>query len=207
MAPEVEEPILIMPRQHKPYCNNKNLSHHLKLITCSSNHQIWNLFPSFWDALPKSKTKTGPKPLTPRSMCSLKKTNPQLLVFKPSASGLFPLTISRFAVAYLVMRILSVPGAVSGDFLTRPWLRAWSLSSVPRSTSPRTWWHGSAGIFCCHNKLEADRIQYNHVGVLFHLAFAKHRSKICTWWRTTQLYTLPYPQSLMVDLRGIIHER
>lgn len=113
------------------------------------------------------------------------------------------ITISVNADVYLVTRILSVLSTVSGDFLTRFWLRAWSLSSVPRSASPRTWWHASAGTFCCHNTLGTDGIQCNHVGVLFHLAFAKYRSRICTWWRTPQLRILPYPHSLMVDLRGI----
>lgn len=62
---------------------------------------------------------------------------------------------------YLEIRILSVLGSISGDFFTRSWLRVRGLSSVLRSASPRTWRHGSAGTFCCHNKSGAGRIQYN----------------------------------------------
>lgn len=175
----------------------KQQNRDLKLITRCYNHQIWNLPPSFGNSA-KWQTKAELKPLM-----LTKEESSAAPFFKPNASDLSPITISVNVDGYLVTRILSVLSTVSGDFLTRSWLRAWSLSSVPRSASPRTWWHASAGTFCCHNKLGTDGIQYNHVGVLFHLAFAKYRSRICTWWRTPQLCILPYPQSLMVDLRGI----
>lgn len=77
----------------------------------------------------------------------------------------------------------------------------------PMRRSPRTRRRGSAGTFCCHNRFQTDRIQTHRTGGLFHPPFAKYLSEIFTWWHSPPSCTLPTPQSLMVDLRGIIHER
>lgn len=120
-------------------------------------------------------------------------------------TNVFPFTISGYALVYLETKILCVLSSVSGDFLTRSLLKARSLSSIWHSTSRSTWRHGSAGSYCCHNKSATDRIQYNHASVPFHSTSVEHFSKLygacCTPHR------LPYPQCLMVDLRGIIHGR
>lgn len=145
----------------------------------------------------------------------------QLLLFRPNTSGMFPLTISRFGgVIYLVIRILSVLSSLSGDRLTRSWLKAWSLSSVPHSTSLSTWRHGPAGSFCCHNKSHPDRIQYNHGGVPFHQASAQHfytpggathhncvrgrTAALDGWLERNNPWEIIYKESLMVYVASLL---
>ena len=60
---------------------------------------------------------------------------------------------------------------------------------------------------CSFSESKADRTLYNHVGVLFHSPFAKRLGEMHSWWCAPQQCMLPWPQSLMVDLRGIMHGR